>query len=145
MWTVTKTMHVMLKFNKGLICLTSVHLEGTHIWAVLCLCVEWIVKVYLTGSHWPILFCLKLQNNTQAHLRILWTWMSFASGTESSAQESGCPPKTIFVKEALFQTFTVYYILQPSLPPWDRVSDLTVRFQLKALSCFFNHSKKKIV
>lgn len=74
-----------------------------------CLCVhfEWIIIVYLTGSLWPILFCLKLQNNTQAHLRVLWAWMSFASGTESSAQESGCSPSTIFVRVALFETFTV--------------------------------------
>lgn len=81
-----------------------------------CVYDEWIIIAHLTGSQWSILFSPKFQNNTQAHLRVLWAcWMSFASGTEWSAQESGCPPKTIFVSVALFQTFTVYYILQPAL------------------------------
>lgn len=89
--------------------------RNTDLGTSVFVCVEWIIISYLTGSHWPILFRLNLQNNTQAHLRVLWAWMSFASGTESPAQESGCSPNTIFVRVALFQTFTVYYILQPAL------------------------------
>ena len=112
MWTFTTLIQQVSTKAWPVFCQCSVHFEGTQIWAVLCLSAEWITIVYLTGSHWPILFCLKLQNNTQAHLRALW--MSFASGTDSSAQESGCSPNTIFVRVALFQTFTVYYILQPS-------------------------------
>lgn len=93
-------------------CLLGVHFEEPHIWAILRLCVEWILIAYLAGSHWPILLCLQLQNNTQAHLRVLWALDEFMP----LAQESGYHPKTIFVRVALFQTFIVYYILQP--PPF---------------------------
>lgn len=63
--------------QKPLTYVCSVYILKKQIWAVLCLCVEWIIIAYLTGSHWPILFCLKLQNNTQAHLRVLWALDEF--------------------------------------------------------------------
>lgn len=99
-----------LKLDQSFV--SAVYILKEHRFGLFCLSAEWITIVYLTWCHWAILFCLKLQNNTQAHLRALW--MSFASGTDSSAQESGNPPNTIFVRVALFQTFTVYYILLPS-------------------------------
>lgn len=75
-----------------------------------CLCVEWIIS---HGDIGLFSFASKLQNNTQDHLRVLWDLDEFLSLAQSSAQESGCSPKTIFVRVALFQTFAVYYILQP--------------------------------
>lgn len=61
MWTVTQVttyirpITIQQKLDLSNV-LFGVHLEEMQIWAVLCLCVEWIIISYLTGSHWPILF-----------------------------------------------------------------------------------------
>lgn len=95
----------------------SVHiLKKGRFRTVLRLCAEWIISQGDIGL-------FSFASNSKTTLRPTWEysglWMSFffflVFGTESSVQESGCSPKTIFVRVALFQTFTVYYILQPPL------------------------------
>ncbi len=122
---------------RSVLCLFIVQFEETQVQAGLHWCVEWIIIAYLTESQRTAVF--SFASNSKTTLRPTWEYSDFGCVlplAELSAQESGCHPKTIFVRVALFQTFTVYYILQPPLFFRDGVSDSTLRFQWKALSCF---------
>lgn len=116
--------------------------RNTDFGAVQCLCVEWIISQGDIGLFSLLLllffFCLKLQNNTQAHLRVLGALDEFCFWHGVIGTRIWLPSKDNICQSSLVSNLCC--LLHSAALA---LSDSTFRFKWNGPFHVFNHFEKK--